>query len=368
MVEIKKVESKRDLKKFIMLPWKIYKGYKNWVPPLISQVKEMLDRKKHPFHRHAEVDYFLAYKDGEVVGRIAAIVNHNHNKYWNERTGFFGFFESIDDTSVSRALFEKTEEWLRERGMERMRGPMNFSTNEECGLLIKGFEYPPVVMMTYNPEYYIKLYEDYGMKPVRILYAYWMHKDFGIPERLKRVAEYRKKKIDIRKINRKKLKEEIEKIKIIYNDAWGKNWGFVPLTDEEIDHIAKNLKQIADWDLIYIAEINGEPAGFSISLPDINIILKYANGRLFPFGLIKMLLHQKEIKRIRVFTLGVREKFRFRGLDSLFIYQTIIDGINKGYEEAEMGWILDINYQMNKIIEDIGGKRYKEYAIYEKEF
>ncbi|MCD6454826.1 MAG: N-acetyltransferase [Candidatus Aminicenantes bacterium] len=368
MIEVKKVESKKDLKKFIMLPWKIYKEDPNWVPPLISDVKKLLDRNHHPFHKHAEVEYFLAYKDGEVVGRIAAFVNFRHNEYWKEKTGFFGFFESINDKEVSRALFEKAEEFLREKEMDRMRGPMNFSTNETCGLLYKGFNSPPVIEYTYNPRYYIDLFEDYGMGIVRFLYAYRLTKDNPIPEKLKRVAEYRLKKIPVRKVNIKKIRQEIENFKIIYNEAWGKNWGFVPLTDEEIEHIAKELKPVLDTNIVFFAEIDGEPAGASLSLPDFNQILKYANGRLFPFGLIKLLIHRKDIYRLRTYAMGVREKYRLRGIEALLIYKTIQEGIKHGYKEADMGWILDNNYQMNRILLDLGAERYKEFAVYEKEF
>ncbi len=368
MVKIKKVENRRDLKKFIMLPWKIYRGDPNWVPPIISDVKKLLDRKRHPFHKHAEVEYFLALKDEEVVGRIAAFVNFRHNEYWNEKTGFFGFFESINDKEVSRALFEKAEEYLREKEMDRMRGPMNFSTNETCGLLMKGFDSPPVIEYTYNPRYYLNLFEDYGLSLVRTLYAYKLTKDQPIPEKLKRVAEARLKKINVRKARMKEFRKEIERFKLIYNEAWGKNWGFVPLTDEEIEHIAKELKPVIDPDLVFFAEINGEPAGASLSLPDFNQILKYANGRLFPFGLIKLLIHKKEIYRLRTYAMGVREKFRLRGLEALMIYRTIQEGLRKGYREADLGWILDNNYQMNKILLDMGARRYKEFGIFDKEF
>ncbi len=368
MVKIKRVETGKDLKKFIMLPWKIYRGDPNWVPPLISDVKKLLDRDHHPFHKHAEVEYFLALKDGETVGRIAAFVNFRHNEYWNEKTGFFGFFESVNDKNVSRALFEKAEEYLREKGMDRMRGPMNFSTNETCGLLMKGFDSPPVIEYTYNPRYYLELFEDYGLHLVRTLYAYRLTKEQPIPEKLKRVAEARLKKINVRKARMKEFRKEIERFKLIYNEAWGKNWGFVPLTDEEIEHIAKELKPILDPDIVFFAEIDGEPAGASLSLPDFNQILKYANGRLFPFGLIKLLIHKKEIYRLRTYAMGVREKFRLRGLEALMIYRTIQEGLRKGYREADMGWILDNNYQMNKILIDMGAQRYKEFGIFDKEF
>ncbi len=368
MVEIRKVENKKQLNQFVKLPWKIYNGDPNWVPPLISDVKKLLDRNHHPFHKHAEVEYFLAYRGKEVVGRIAAFVNFRHNEYWNEKTGFFGFFESVNDREVSRALFEKAEEYLRDKGMDRMRGPMNFSTNETCGLLMKGFDSPPVVEYTYNPRYYVDLFEDYGLKLVRTLYAYRLTKDQPIPEKLKRVAEARLKKIKVRKARMKDFREEINRFKLIYNEAWGKNWGFVPLTDEEIEFIAKELKPILDPDIVFFAEINDEPAGASLSLPDFNQILKYANGRLFPFGLIKLLIHKKEIYRLRTYAMGVREKFRLRGIEALLIYKTIEEGIKKGYREADMGWILDNNYQMNKILIDMGAERYKEFGIYDKEF
>ncbi len=371
MYEIRKVYGKKELKKFIKMAWGIYRNIPQWVPPLILDQLELLSKDKHPFHKHADVEYFIAYKDGEPVGRIAGIVNHIHNKLYNEKTGFFGFFESTNDQNVANLLFDSVKEFLREKGMERMRGPMNFSTNEECGLLIEGFEHSPVIMMTYNPKYYIELYENYGLKKIKELYAWHITKEEVSPEKMRLMERIIRElnsdeRVKLRMVNMKDFWNEVERIKMIYNDAWSDNWGFVPFTDEEFYHLAKNLKQVVDPRLVFIVEFKGEPIGFSLALPDINKALKKINGRLLPFGIFKLLIEAKKIKSMRVITMGVRKGYRLRGIDAYFYYYTIKKGIEYGYNEAEMSWILDDNIPMNRLLEHLGSKIYKKYGIYEK--
>ncbi|MEW6456790.1 MAG: hypothetical protein AB1410_08790 [Acidobacteriota bacterium] len=367
--QIDPVRNKKELKEFIMLPWKIYKHDPFWVSPLIIDQKEMFSKEKHPFHKHSEVEPFICRKDGEPVGRVVAILNRNHNNFHNERTAFFGFYESYNDPEACGFLINHVKNWAKERGMERIRGPMNFSTNEECGLLIEGFNLSPVIMMTYNPKYYIDLFESNGLKKIKELFAWRIDKSLKFPDKWTRIVETlsHKEKIKIRSINMKDFKNELERINIIYNDAWSNNWGFVPMTDEEFNYLAKKLKQIVDPRLVFIAEVEDEPAGFSLALPDVNVALKKINGRLLPFGILKLMRELKKVKKIRVITLGVRQKFRFLGIDSVFYYKTITDGIKIGYEEAEMSWVLEDNVVMNRLLEKLGGQIYKKYAIYEKE-
>ncbi|MFQ6083788.1 MAG: hypothetical protein ACE5WD_10570 [Candidatus Aminicenantia bacterium] len=368
-IEVIPVKTKKEKKNFIRFLWKIYQNDPNWVPPLIVEQKELFNPKKHPFYKHGEVELFLAKSNGEIVGRIAAIINRNHNAYYKDKIGFFGFFESVNSKDVSTALFQTVEKWLRIRGMDRMRGPMNFSINEECGLLIEDFNLPPAIMMTYNPKYYIELYEGHGLKKIKELYAYYVDKNVQITEKMIHVVERLKRdsRITFRNINMKDLKNEVKKIKEIYNQAWSENWGAVEMTDEEFDYLASKLKQIVDPRLVYIAEVDDKPVGFSLALPDINQALKKINGRLFPFGLIRLLWYMKKIDVLRVITMGVIREFRRRGVDALFYYDTINNGIALGYKGAETSWVLEDNVPMNRILQYLKADLYKKYAIYEKE-
>ncbi len=368
-VEITPVTSGKELKNFIELPWEIYKNDPFWVPPLIIDMKKLLNKKKSPFFQHSDAEYFLARKNGEIVGRIAAILNNRHNKAHNENIGFFGFFESINDKDVSNELLSTALSWIKGRGMTHLRGPMNFSTNETCGLLSEGFDSSPVILMTYNPEYYLTLMDEFGLTKIKELYAYTFASKMPIPERFKAMTEktLQDKSIKIRNINLKEFDSEVEKIQNIYNEAWQANWGFVPMTDAEFKHLAKALKPIVDPAVVFIAEVNGEVAGFSLSIPDYNQILKDINGRLLPFGIFKLLMNKKKINQLRVVTLGVKSKFqRKRGLGPTFYYETYMRGKNKGYEGAEFSWILEDNVLMNRALLGLGAKVYKKYAIYEK--
>ena len=366
--EIKPVRTKKELKAFIRLPWKIYKNDPHWVPPLIMDMKNILNREKNPFFQHSSAEYFLAYRNGEVVGRIAAIQNNNHNKAHKEKIGFFGFFESIDDHEIAGELITAARIWIQERGLTHLRGPTNFSTNDTCGFLIDGFDSSPVIMMTYNPKYYLNLIEKAGLEKCKELYAYYFEESMPIPERFERFAQktLRDPTIQIRNLNMKDFINEVEIIMSIYNEAWEANWGFVPMTAEEFIHLAKELKPVVDPTVAFIAEVNGEPAGFSLSLPDYNEILKNVNGRLFPFGIFKLLLKKNKIKRLRVVTLGVKKKFqKKRGLAPSFYYETYMKGTKKGFSLGEFSWILEDNVLMNRALEGLGAKLYKRYGIYE---
>lgn len=365
-ITIRQVSSKSDLNRFIRFPWKIYKGNPNWVPPLIIDMKTRLSPKKNPYFAHSRAKYFLAYRNSEIVGRIAATVNVNYNKFHNENIGFFGFFESIDDQAVADSLFEAAANYLREEKADAMRGPANFSSNDDWGLLFDGFDKPPVVLMPYNPRYYIGLLEGYGFIKAMDLYAYWMDKH-EMTNRLIRTAELLKKrsKILFRKIDIARFREEVELVRQIYNAAWEKNWGFVPMTEREFDHIAKDMKLILDPELVIIAEDKGKPVGFSLGLPNINQALIHLNGRLFPTGLFKLLHYKKKIHQVRVLTMGVIPEYRNRGIDAVFYYETFKNGTAKGYDSGEFSWVLENNEAMNKAASNMGAKLYKTYRIYE---
>lgn len=366
-IHIQPVASWGQRRAFIKFPWKVYKDDPLWVPPLIGQQKAFLNPQKNPFYDHAQVQLFLALKDGLVAGRIAAVVNEAHNEFHGEKTGFFGFFECVNDYSVAQKLLDAARDWLRQRGMEIMRGPANFSSNDEWGMLVDGFDLSPVLMMTYNPRYYLDFMDRYGLAKARDLYAYRMFSKDGIPDRLRRMAEkiQQRESLTIRPINMKDFDGELTRIKAVYNQAWSRNWGFVPMTDREFDHLAKTLKPLVVPELVLLAEVNGEPAGFSLTLPDYNQALKHVNGRLFPFGLIRLWWHSRKIDCARIMVMGVVPKYQKRGIDAIFYIRTWDAGTARGITWGEMSWILEDNMMMRRAMEMMGGKIYKTYRIYE---
>ncbi|HEX7120708.1 MAG TPA: hypothetical protein VF212_18085 [Longimicrobiales bacterium] len=368
-VVIRPVAGRAELNRFIRLPWRIYAGDPMWVPPLLHDVKTVLDRRRHPFHRHADVEYFLAWRGDDVVGRIAATVNHRYNEFHGERLGFFGFFECVDDADVAGALLGTAEAWLRERGMERVQGPMSFSTNEETGLgvLVDGFGTPPAVMMAHTPPYYPALIEAAGYAKAKDLLAYWLD-DPEPPARLVRGVERvrQAERIRIRTLDMKDFQGEVARIKEIYNSAWERNWGFVPMTAEEFDHLARQLKPVVNPKLCAIAEVDDEPIGFALALPDFNRALKHVNGRLFPFGLFKLLWYQRKIDSARVLTLGLKPGYRRKGIDAMLYLTIFREGVQAGYVKAECSWILEDNWEMRRGLERMGARVYKTYRIYEK--
>lgn len=368
-VTVRPVDGRADLSRFIRLPWRIYANDPVWVPPLLSDLKTVLDRRRHPFHQHADVEYFLAWRGDEVVGRIAAIVNHRHNEFHGEKTGFFGFFECIDDGDVARALLETAEAWLRERGMERVYGPESFSTNEESGLglLVDGFDKPPVIMMAHTPPYYPRLVEGAGYVKAKDLLAYWLD-DQRPPERLVRGVERLRQaeRVKLRTLNLKDFAGEVARIKDIYNSAWERNWGFVPMTDAEFDHLARQLRPVVNPRLCAIAEVDGEPVGFALALPDFNQALKHVNGRLFPFGIFKLLWYRRKIDTLRVLTLGLKPGYRQKGIDAMLYLHIFREGVAAGFKQAECSWILEDNWDMRRGLERMGARVYKTYRIYEK--
>lgn len=364
---VEPVKDRKGLRKFIRLPWRIYQNDPYWVPPLLSEQKVLFNQSKNPFYQHARIELFLGIRDQKVVGRIAAFVNDNHNTFHQDKVGFFGFFECLKDEEVSNMLLSTARDWLKEQGMDTMRGPLNFSTNEECALLIDGFDSSPVIMMTYNPRYYVDFMDSFGLEKGRDLLAYYMQEADAPPEHLQSTLEKIRKRagITIRPLNMKDFQGEIQRVKEVYNLAWSRNWGFVPMTDEEIIHMANQLKKIIDPDIVFFAEINDRPIGFSLALPDINQALKKINGRLFPFGLLKLLWHAKKIDGVRVPILGVIHEYQNKGIAAMFGVETFKAGTKKGYIRGEMSWILEDNDLIIKALERMGAKVYKTYRIYE---
>ena len=366
-IDITPVQSQADLKAFINLPWTIYRNDPYWVPPLRSDLKKRLDKSRHPFFDHAEAEFLIARREGRVVGRIVAIKNDAHIDFHQEQVGFFGFFESIEDPEVVATLFSHAAQWLQAHKLQVMRGPVNYSTNDDCGLLIEGFDSPPMIMMPYNPPYYPDLIEGFGFKKAKDLLAYEITDEVRVPERLERTVQWIKKRknITIRPLVKKQIHQEIQRVKEVYNSAWEKNWGFIPMTDRQIDYMAQELIKIIDPDLLLFAEIEGEPVAFILALPDFYVALKQANGRLFPFGLLKLLWHSRKIDTARVLTFGIKEKYRQQGIDALMYYEAYKRGVAKGYRRGEMSWILEDNTLMNRGLINMGATLYKRYRIYD---
>ena len=367
-ISVRTVENKNDLMSFIKFPWKIYNGDPNWVPPLIMDRKKILSREKNPFFQHSEAEYYIAEKNGKPAGRIAAIKNNLHNEHHNDKVGFFGFFESINDQEVADALFNKAKEWLKSKGLNKMRGPANPSSNDEYAMLIEGFDSPPLILMTYNPKYYLDLCDNYGFKKVKDLYAYKLTSEKTLAsEKVKRVAEIAKKRygLNITQLNMKDFNNEVEKVKFVYNKAWAPNWGFVPMTDEELNAMAKDLKPLVEPSLVLFGEINKNLVGFALVMPDYNEIFKSMNGKLFPFGIIKLLTQKKKIKKSRIITLGIIPEYQKKGLDAAFYWEIVNRAYNLGIYFGEASWVLEDNDMMNRGLEALNAEVYKKYRIYE---
>ena len=366
-LQVTPVETRRDLGRFIDLPWSIYGGDPDWVPPLKRGVRAAFHPRKHPFHLHSEVQPYLALRGGTVVGRICAIRNRNHEAAHDEGAGFFGWFECVDDPETADALFGAVRGWLRERGLAAMRGPTSFSTNETCGLLIDGDRGPPVLLMPYNPPYYPSLIEGAGLCKAKDLYA-WHLTDRKWPERLFRADKLVRRRygVRVRTLDMSKFEEELALVRRLYNSAWEQNWGFVPMTDAEIDYMASELKPILDPELALFAETSGgQTVGFALAVPDFNPVLRRMNGRLSPLGLLGALVQRRRINRIRVLALGLLEPWRDKGIDVLLYLALFRNGTAAGMDEAETSWILEDNHKMNAAIERLGGRIYRTYRLYE---
>lgn len=362
------MHGRADLRAFIDLPFRLYRDDALWVPPLKRDVAHMLS-PKHPFYQHAEMQLFLARDAaGHVVGRIAAIKNDAHTAQHHDRVGFFGFFETVRDPAVATALLDATAAWLRERGLTVMRGPASPSINDEFGLLVDGFEWPPVLMMPHNPSWYVELLEGYGFAKAKDLIAYRHLAEQGVPERVARIADVlaRRHKIVVRRLDMSQFQREVDRVRTLYNAAWEANWGAVPMTDAEFADLAKQFKPVVVPDYVLFVEVDGELAGFTLALPDLNVVLKRLNGRLFPFGWAKALWYSRSVRRIRILTLGVLPQFRRTGAADLLYLALIRAGYARGITFGESGWVLEDNHLMRQAIEKAGGVGYKTYRVYDK--
>jgi hypothetical protein len=374
-VAIIPVASSRTLRQFVDLPWRIYNtaDYPQWVPPLRIAVRDALNTRSNPFYKTADRALFLALRDGKPVGRIAAIENRAHNEFHQDRVGFFGFFECANDQEAANALLETAAGWLRDRGLDTIRGPVNPSTNHECGMLVGGFGRHPMIMTTWNPRYYPTLVEGAGFAKAKDLLAYFFPMQgkgaFEMPERVKAVAQraLAGKQLTFRDLNLKNFAAEVERCWEIYNDAWDPNWGFVPMSKESFLHEAQVLKYIVFPQFTFMAEVNGEPAGFMIIVPDYHHAFKaVGNGRLFPTGLFKLLAAKKRLKTGRIMILGAKAEYRNRGIFALFAAEMFRRGKEFGALGAEASWILEDNEKLTKPLEAMGAKEYRRWRIYDR--
>ena len=374
-VEIRRVEGKGDRKQFLDLPYRLYSTEKRWVPPLRLERKEHIDPGKNPFFEHAEVEFFLARRDGRVVGRISAHVDRNLNEFQDNRWGLFGFFECEDDPETARALVDTAEAWLRERGRDRMVGPMDFTTNDECGLLIEGHERPPIILCPWQHPYYQRLLEEAcGLTKAMdlLMWELQVSDRSKVHQAIWDVADAVESRhgIVVRPMRKRNLQEEVTKFLEVYNSAWERNWGFVPLTEKEVRHYAKQLKPVLDenWAMIAERTDTGEVVGAALTLPDFNQVLaKVKDGRLLPFGWLAALRNRKNVTQVRVFALGVKPEYQHTGVAAR-MYQAHFDAAERTPQTGgEMGWILETNKAMNRAMEGMGGKVVRKYRVYERE-
>ena len=366
-VVVEPVRSGRDLERFIAYPYTLHRRDSLWVPPLRMDVRTILSPKKNPFFQHAAAGYFLARSDGRTVGRIAAIRNDAHNRLHGDRVGFYGFFESVDDQATANALFDAAAAWLAGQRCDTMRGPMNPSINDECGLLVEGFDTPPVVLMPYNPRYYVPLHERYGFRKAKDLITFWGG-GAAPPERVTRASRIIAERLGVtlRSLDMKRFHQEVELVKALFNQAWEKNWGYVPLTDAELEHLAKQLKPILIPELVVFAEIQGRVVGFGVAIPDFNVALKHnPSGRLFP-GLLKILWYARKIDRASIPLLGTLKEYRGKGIDALLYHWIWTKSAARGMAQGEAGWILEDNTPMINGAAHLGFRPYKTYRVFDK--
>ena len=368
-IEVITVKGGAELKAFIDLPWRIYAEYPRWVPPLKKEVRRMLDPRRHPFWEFSQRTLFLARRGSETVGRVAGIIDGNYNRFHSEKMGIWGFFECADDPEAAAALFSAVETWVTRKGMTFMRGPLNPSTNYEVGMLIEGFDYPPALMMTYNPPYYPRLVESCGFTKEKDLLSFLVDSTYQPPEWMERLAERlaQKKGIRVRPFRLKNSDAEFALMQEIYNASWSGNWGFVPVSGNEIRDMQKNLVKFADPDLAFFIYYEQEAVAVCVVLPDINPVLKRLNGRVGPWGLLKTLIYRREIIGLRSLIFGVKEEYRQLGLPLLALHHLF--GILKKkeqYHHLELGWTLEDNDAINFLVEEAGAGIYKKYRIFRK--
>jgi len=371
-IKISEVSTRRDRDAFIKFQWRIYANDPVWVPPLIIERKTFLDRKRHPFYRHGDAALFLARQNGEIVGRIMASDDPNYNSLHQSNVGCFGLFECIDDRNVAAALFEAAVNWLRKKGRTEMMGPIDYSTNYVCGLLIDGFQFAPTILTAHNPPYYRELIEGCGFTKAKDWYAWWFADPAKAVTHLRRFAERVRRRwpVTIRSANLKNIREETRRLRQIYNQAWEKNWGFVPFTEAEFEFMTREMKPLLVPGFAWIAEMGNEPIGFTLCLPDINVALRHLNGRLtrfgFPIGLIKLLFYKRRIRKGRLIALGVIEKYRRAGVAEMLVLRVMEETMIKRGITGELSMTLEDNFMINRFLEAIGATKYKTYRIFKR--
>jgi GNAT superfamily N-acetyltransferase len=373
-VSIRPVRSRRELKRFVKVPFRLHRDSPQWVAPLTFERMEFLNRKKNPYFEHAEAEYFIAERDGEPAGRISVQIDQRWDEFQGGSDAMFGFFESADDPEVAAALLDAAAGWARARGRSRILGPMDFTTNDEVGILIEGHERRPLILEPWHPPYYRQLIEARGFGKAMDLLMWELQ--FGqlkegdrFDPAIHAAAEKALEDEDIvlRNMRKRDMADEVRRFMDVYNDAWGDNWGFVPITDAEAEFQAKNLKQVLDEEWAFIAEKDGEAIGAGLTLPDINQVLAKMNGRLLPFGWLKFLLGKGKIDQCRVFALGVKRDYQHTGVGAgLYLKNLAAGGAPGGIVGGEMGWVLETNEPMNRALEGMGGTVVKKYRLYEK--
>jgi hypothetical protein len=367
-VDVVPVRNKKQLKDFVRFPWKIYEGNPHWVPPLIRDKLKFLDKKKGVFFEFGEAEYFLAYKNGELAGRIDAHIDHQYERFHNTETGFFGFFECTNDQGVADSLFRAAEDWLKAKKKHKLIGPECFTIYDETAMLYEGYDSTPAVLLPYNPPYYHELVKNYGFKKAIDWYAFWAPKDVRPADGMFKVRDRVLRRNDIRIIplDMKKLQERVDEVKVIFRDAWMGNWGHTPLTEGQYELFVKELKLVLKPELTYFAEVDGKTVGCIVTIIDANEALKRANGRLLPLGLLKILFGLKKCKRLRILMMGVLEEYRNRGIDIVFYLETLKNGCEAGFDGADCSLIVETNDRMIRALEAFGAERYKTYRLYEK--
>lgn len=371
-IDIETVQDPRKNREFFNMPWRVNAGDRHWVAPLRMAQRKLLDRRHYPFFNHGDAAFFLARRDGNAVGRIAAIENRLHSQKYNDGVGFFGFFECDDDADACKALLQRAAEWVKLKNYGRLRGPLNYSFNDECpGVLFDGDPGPPVMLMSHNPAYYRALLEGAGMAKAKDLYAYLVTRETMADERFQRVMKAvrrRAPKLDIRhvRVSGGGFREDIRTMLQVFNEAWANNWGFIEVTPPEVDAIAADLKPIIRPEVTAIAELDGKPVGIAVCIPNVNEVLKdIPDGRLFPTGWYKLLTGLKRIRGFRTMLLGVIPEYRGRGIDALLIDKIIQDGAKLGFQYCELSWVLEDNEPMVSLADKAGGKLYRKYRIFE---
>lgn len=371
VIHIHPVTSYRDMSTFIDLPWQIYADDPMWIPPLRLE-RRLHYSKFNPFFAHAKWQAWIAYKNGRAVGRISAQIDALHRQRYGADTGHFGSLECIQDLTVFAELIQTAEQWLATQGTHRVSGPFNLSINQECGVLVEGFDTPPVVMMPHSPKWYDTFLQQCGYQPAKDLLAYWVEVDFTPPRVMRTITQKHANQIKLRTLRHDRFDEEMEILRDIFNDAWSDNWGFVPFTQAEFAELGNSLRWLVPIEFIQIAEVGGKPVAFMAALPNLNEVFAELNGRLLPFGWFHLIkrLKSKSIRTARIPLMGVRKQFHHTSLGMALAFM-VIDaprqaGLARGIKEVEMSWILEDNQAMRSILKSIGSREYKRYRLYEK--